>query len=101
MDKITGSLPVNNTVTTESRQRDDSTVTKNQVGASVETAVDSVELTGTARKLQQAERLMADVGDIDKQKVAQVKAAIENGSYQIDAGKIADNLLVMDEALKK
>jgi len=101
MDKITGALPVNNTVTKESHRRDDSSVADSNAGTRVGTAVDSVELTGTAKKLQQAEKLMADAGEINQQKVAEVKLAIQNGSYRVDAEQVANKLLAMDEALRK
>ena len=99
MDKITGSPPVNNTVTKENRRRDDSAVTDNSAGA--RTAVDNVELTGTAKKLQQAEKLVADTGDVNEQKVAEVKLAIQNGSYRVDSEQVANKLLALDEALRK
>ncbi len=99
MDKITGATPVNNTVTNENRRRDDAAVTDSSAGA--RTAVDNVELTGTAKKLQQAEKLIADTGDVNKQKVAEVKLAIQNGSYRVDAEQVANKLLAMDEALRK
>lgn len=99
MDKITGATPVNTTVTNESRRRDDSAVTNSSAGA--RPAVDNVELTGTAKKLQQAEKLIADTGDVNEQKVAEVKLAIQNGSYHVDAEQVAKKLLAMDEALGK
>jgi len=99
MDKITGATPVNTTVANEGRRRDDSAVTDSNVGA--RTAVDNVELTGTAKKLQQAEKLIADTGDVNEQKVAEVKLAIQNGSYRVDSEQVANKLLAMDEALGK
>ncbi len=100
MNKITGGLPVNNTVTKESHRADNSPVKDARSGSPTSHVADSVELTGTAMKLQQAENRMSDISDIDTQKVAQVKAAIENGHYRIDAEKVTDKLLAMDEALR-
>ena len=99
MDKITGATPVNNTVTKETHRRDDSAVTASS--AEARTAADNVELTGTAKKLQQADKLIADSGDVNEQKVAEVKLAIQNGSYQVDSEQVAKKLLAMDEALRK
>jgi len=101
MDKITGALPVNNTVTTESRRREDSSVTDSSAGARSGASVDSVELTGMAKKLQQAEKRVAGTEDINEQKVAEVKLAIQNGSYRVDSETVANKLLAMDEALRK
>lgn len=101
MNKITGVLPVTNAPSNESHRRENSPAIDKGAGARVSPAVDSVVLTGTAKKLQQVEGLMAGAADIDEQKVAQVRAAIENGSYSVDAGRVTDKLLAMDEALKK
>jgi negative regulator of flagellin synthesis FlgM len=100
MNKITGGLPVNNGVTKESHRADSSPVADTRSGSSTGAIVDSVELTGTAKKLQQAESGMADISDIDTEKVAQIKAAIENGSYRVNAEKVANNLLALDKALR-
>jgi negative regulator of flagellin synthesis FlgM len=100
MNKITGGLPISNGVTKESHRPDNSPVVDTRSGSLTGAVIDSVELTGTAKKLQQAESGMVDINDIDTEKVAQIKAAIEKGSYRVNAEKVANNLLAMDKALR-
>ena len=54
---------------------------------------DSVELSQTAKELQAARKIIEQVPEIRTDKVAQLKAQIENGTYDIDSGKIAEKLL--------
>lgn len=59
---------------------------------------DQLKLTDSARALQEAARLN-DASPIDAKRVEQVRQALADGSYKIDAGKIADRLLAMDQQL--
>lgn len=63
--------------------------------ASRANAADNVKLTDSARALQQAARTDASAV-IDSKKVEQVRAALANGSYQINPGRIADRMLSLD-----
>jgi len=58
-------------------------------------ADDQLKLTDSARALQQAAR-PSDATTVDAQKVAQVRQSLADGSYQINAGKIADRMTAMD-----
>jgi len=60
---------------------------------------DTVELTSSAKLLERLEKTLASLPDFDSSRVEAVKAQIENGEYQIDAGKIADALLRHDREL--
>lgn len=60
---------------------------------------DTVTLTRTAGEVQKLESQLAQLPEVDQARVAEIKAAIDNGSYQIDAGQIADRLLDMEQAL--
>jgi negative regulator of flagellin synthesis FlgM len=60
-----------------------------------------VELTGSGKLLAEAEESLSALPDIDSAKVAQVRQAIENGDYVIDAEKITDALLRSDLELSK
>jgi negative regulator of flagellin synthesis FlgM len=64
-------------------------------------ASDTVELTGSGKLLAEAEESLSALPDIDSAKVAQVRQAIENGDYVIDAEKITDALLRSDLELSK
>ena len=58
-------------------------------------ADDQLKLTDSARALQQAAR--SDQGaSVDTQKVERIRQSLADGSYQINAGKIADNMTAMD-----
>lgn len=60
---------------------------------------DTVELTSSAKLLERLEKTLATMPEIDSARVAAVKAQIENGEYQIDAGKIAEALLRTDKEI--
>ena len=62
-------------------------------GQSAATTNDTVELTSGAKLLERLEKSLAGLPDVDAAKVAEVKAAIENGEYQIDADAIADAMI--------
>ncbi|MBT2116016.1 flagellar biosynthesis anti-sigma factor FlgM [Dyella sp. LX-66] len=60
-------------------------------------ADDSVKLTESARALTAAQGDKAPA--IDTKRVEQIRAAIADGSYRVDAGKIADGLISMEGQL--
>lgn len=61
---------------------------------------DSVRLTGEAEGLQALERqLGASPAGIDVARVNEVRAAIADGSYRVDAQRVADRMLALDSAL--
>jgi len=57
------------------------------------TTNDTVELTSGAKLLERLEKTLAGLPDVDSARVAEVRAAIENGEYQIDAAAIADAMI--------
>jgi negative regulator of flagellin synthesis FlgM len=61
---------------------------------------DTVTLTNSARSLQKIEEAVAKTPVVNHAKVAAVKQAISNGTYQIDAGRVADKLLQFERGLK-
>jgi negative regulator of flagellin synthesis FlgM len=61
-------------------------------------AGDSVQLTASARALQEAAQ--ADKGNpIDTQRVEQIRKALADGSYRIDATRIADRMTSLENQL--
>lgn len=60
---------------------------------------DTVELTSSAKLLERLEKSLASLPDIDSARVAEVKNAIENGDYEIDADAIADAMIRFDRSL--
>ena len=59
---------------------------------------DTVELTSGAQLLERLEKSLAGLPDVDSARVAEVKAAIENGEYRIDADAIADAIIRLERS---
>ena len=60
---------------------------------------DTVELTSNGQLLERLEKSLASVPDVDAARVAEVKAAIRNGDYEVDAGAIAESLIRFERGL--
>lgn len=69
-------------------------------GASTTQAGDTVTLTNSARSLQKIEEAVANTPVVNATKVAAVKQAINSGTYQVNAGQVADKLLQFERGLK-
>ncbi len=54
---------------------------------------DKVVLSPRAKEIQEAKKLLDSVPDIQEEKVARIKEQIENGTYKIDAKKIAQKMI--------
>ncbi len=59
---------------------------------------DTVQLSDTAQALQRSTSAQGNA-DVDTDRVAQIKAAIDNGSYKIDNERIAERMLQFDKLL--
>lgn len=57
----------------------------------------TVSISAQAHSLNQIQGEVSKGSAIDEAKVASIKAAIDDGSYQVDAQKTADNMLKMDD----
>jgi negative regulator of flagellin synthesis FlgM len=68
--------------------------------ATVGPAADQVTLTGSARLLQKLSDAVASVPVVNPAKVSAVKQAVQNGSYKVDAGRVADKLLNFERGLE-
>ena len=60
---------------------------------------DTVELTSSAKLLERLEKTLAGLPDVDRARVDVVKAQIENGDYKIDAGKISEAMMRLDQEI--
>lgn len=60
---------------------------------------DAVHITGSAKQLAALEQALKDQPVIDEARVAALRSAIEAGTYQVDAGRVADKLLRMEDQL--
>ncbi len=63
-------------------------------------AGDTVTLTHSARSLQKIEEAVGRTPVVNAAKVAAVKQSLAAGTYQIDAGRVADKLLQFERGLK-
>jgi negative regulator of flagellin synthesis FlgM len=69
-------------------------------GVSTSQTGDTVTLTDSARSLQKIEEAVAKAPVVNSAKVAAVKQAINAGTYQIDAGRVASKLLQFENGMK-
>ena len=60
---------------------------------------DTVELTSSAKLLQRLEKTLASVPEVNAAHVEEVKAAIHNGEYEIDADAIAEALIRFERSM--
>lgn len=61
--------------------------------ASAAASGSKVELSSLAGRMQEIEAALANVPVIDSGRVAEIKQAITEGRFQVDAGKVADGLI--------
>lgn len=62
-------------------------------------AGDKVSITQTAQQLNELHDVLAKAPVVDGQRVEQVRAAIEEGRYEIDPVRIAEKLMRFEEQL--
>ena len=74
--------------------RSEPTVKQQETGAP--STVDSVSLTDTAARLQRLETTIAELPVVDTQRVEDIRSAIANGEYEVDAANIAEKMLSFD-----
>lgn len=67
---------------------------KSSKADSIETGVsDKVSISGRAKEAAYAKEVAKNSGDVNEEKVARLKEQIRNGSYKVDADKVADRLV--------
>ncbi|MGD2188214.1 MAG: flagellar biosynthesis anti-sigma factor FlgM [Desulfobacterales bacterium] len=54
---------------------------------------DTVELSDMGKRVQEAHRQLETIPDVREDKVAQLKEQVDNGTYEVDADKVADKML--------
>ena len=66
---------------------------RNEAVAKANKGNDTVEISKEAKTFQVAKTTMANVSDVRSEKVARLKAAIEEGTYNVSGKDIADKLV--------
>ncbi len=72
---------------------------KNKVDSSENNAnksaakTDTVVISDAAKRIQEVRSQLDAISDVDEEKVAQLKKEIENGTYEINADKIAGKMI--------
>jgi len=64
-------------------------------------SADTVNLTGTASKLRGLEQQLTELPVVDGQRVDAIKREIANGSYKIDAAKVADKMIEFESTISE
>ena len=60
---------------------------------------EKVNLSSQAKELKQLEQKLGNFPEMDDDRIEQIRSALENGSYKIDAEKLAQKMLEMDESI--
>ena len=68
---------------------------ENPVGGSAQQPpkTDTVVISETAKRVQDAKAQLDSIPDVRADKVAEIKSRVENGSYEIQPDKIADKMI--------
>ena len=56
-------------------------------------STDKVEISTKARESAKAKDIAKAAPDVNEEKIARLRSAIQNGSYKVDADKVADRLV--------
>ncbi|NTW05063.1 MAG: flagellar biosynthesis anti-sigma factor FlgM [Peptococcaceae bacterium] len=70
-----------------------STESKGKGSAAIDKGKDTLELSVRAQEMKEIKLSMDNINEIRDEKISQIKKAIENGEYRIDARKIADGII--------
>lgn len=85
----------NSTKSVDNQAAGETRVRAGQTAATPETAAagEKVELSSLSATLQQAEAAMAEVPIVDQNRVDEIKQAMSDGNFKVDAEKVADGLI--------
>lgn len=60
---------------------------------------ENVNLSSEARNLKQLEQKLGDFPEMNDERISQIRSALEDGSYKVDAQKLAQKMLDMDKSI--
>ena len=61
--------------------------------------IDTVQLSDAAQALLKTEKLDASSAPVDTDRVEKIKAQVENGTYEVDAMKVAEGMINFDRQI--
>lgn len=64
-----------------------------KTGGSAAAVTEKVDLSSRAKDIQQVRQILEDIPDVREDKVAELKRQIDNGTYQVNADKIAEKMV--------
>ncbi|MGM0676988.1 flagellar biosynthesis anti-sigma factor FlgM [Ectothiorhodospira marina] len=64
-----------------------------QAPSPADNTADKITLTGAARRLSDLEQTAASQPQVDEKRVAELRQAIQDGSYQVNAQDVAEGLM--------
>ena len=80
-------------------QRSQDAVTGDATANSSKDGSQDVQITGTARQLADLDQKVRSLPDINEERVSQLSAQIEQGTYQVRPQHIADQLMSLERTL--
>lgn len=83
----------------ETRVRSDDSESSSASASAQTKPADSVQLTDTAAKLSELQAEVNAAEGVDLERVEAIREQIADGSYQVDADRIADALMTMEQEL--
>ncbi|WP_194437053.1 flagellar biosynthesis anti-sigma factor FlgM [Vibrio fluminensis] len=87
------------TSSTRASRSNDSSVQSSSPSKSNSVAQDAVSLSSEGKAVGEMHKQMASQPSFDQAKVAAIKEAISNGSYTVDAEKLASNMIKFEKEL--
>lgn len=60
---------------------------------------ENVNLSSQAKNLKQLEQTLGEFPEMDDERIEQIRTALQDGSYKVDAEKLAQKMLDMDESI--
>ncbi len=95
IDHLRGGQPLNTSRTVNTPK----TATENTAPTAIEPQHDAVSLSSQGKAVGQIHQQLAAETSFDSAKVDQIKQAIANGSYTIDADKLTNNMIKFEDEL--
>jgi negative regulator of flagellin synthesis FlgM len=93
LSRLNGSSPVQGTTRTSSTKETTAVDATTAVSKTTATSGEAVHLSDEAQKLQQISDSLRDQPTVNSARVAELKSAIADGSYQVDSKRVASKLL--------